>query len=110
MKNCTFLNFQSNAKIRGASWNGLIRNSVTASPAGSYTKISTTSGVELASRSTTNPGVDVSIPAYGLREELVKRSESAARLTKELIVLDYVGGFTASTTNGSPRMSGETPR
>ncbi|QMP83914.1 MAG: hypothetical protein [Caudoviricetes sp.] len=82
-------------------WNGLIRNSVTASPAGSYTKISTTSGVELVSRSTTNPGVDVSIPSYGLREELVKRSESAARLTKELVVLDYVGGFTASTTNGS---------
>ena len=82
-------------------WTGLVRNKVVAVPAGSYTKIVATSGIELAARSTTNPGVDVTIPAYGLREELVKRSEAAARLGKELSTFDYVGGFTANTTSGS---------
>lgn len=82
-------------------WTGLVRNTVTPVPAGSYTKIVATSGIELAARSTTNPGVDVTIPAYGLREELVKRAEAAARLGKELSTFDYVGGFTANTTNGN---------
>lgn len=82
-------------------WTGLVRNSVTPVPAGSYTRVVATSGVELAARSTTNPGVDVTIPAYGLREELVKRAEAASRLSRELAVYDFVGGFTANTTNGS---------
>lgn len=82
-------------------WTGLVRNSVTPVPAGSFTRIAAGSGIELAARSTTNPGVDVTIPAYGLREELVKRAEAAARLTKELVIYDYVGGITATTTNGS---------
>ena len=82
-------------------WTGLVRNSVTPVPAGSYTRVVATSGVELAARSTTNPGVDVTIPAYGLREELVKRAEAASRLSRELAVYDYVGGFTANTTSGS---------
>lgn len=82
-------------------WTGLVRNAVTAVPAGSYTRVAAGSGLELVARSTTNPGVDVTIPAYGLREELVRRSEAAARLTKELAIYDYVGGFTANTTNGS---------
>ena len=82
-------------------WTGLVRNNVTPVPAGSYTRIVAGSGVELAARSTTNPGVDVTIPAYGLREELVKRAEAAARLSRELLVFDYVGGFTANTTSGS---------
>ena len=82
-------------------WTGLVRNSVTPVPAGSFSRIVAGSGVELAARSTTNPGVDVTIPAYGLREELVKRAEAAARLTKELVTYDYVGGFTAATTSGS---------
>lgn len=82
-------------------WTGLVRNSVTAVPAGSFTRVAAGSGVELAARSTTNPGVDVTIPAYGLREELVKRAEAAARMSKELAIYDYVGGFTANTTTGS---------
>jgi hypothetical protein len=82
-------------------WTGLVRNSVTPVPAGSFTRIVAGSGVELAARSTTNPGVDVTIPSYALREELVKRAEAAARLTKELAIYDYVGGFTANTTTGS---------
>lgn len=82
-------------------WTGLVRNSVQAVPAGSFTRVAAGSGVELAARSTTNPGVDVTIPAYGLREELVRRAEAAARLSKELAVYDFVGGFTANTSNGS---------
>lgn len=84
-----------------SEWSGLVRTSVTPVPAGSYTKAAAASGVQLLARSTTSPGVDVTIPAYGLREELVKRAESAARLNAQLAVFDYVGGFTASTTNGS---------
>jgi hypothetical protein len=82
-------------------WTGLVRNNVTPVPAGSFTRTVAASGIELAARSTTNPGADVTIPAYGLREELVRRAEAAARLSKELAIYDYVGGFTASTTNGS---------
>jgi hypothetical protein len=82
-------------------WTGLVRNNVVAVPAGTYTRVVANSGVELNSRITTNPGVDVSIPAYGLREELVRRSEAASRLGKELATYDYVGGFTGNITTGS---------
>ena len=54
--------------------------------------------MKLLSRTTTNPGVDVQIPAYGLRNELVKRSEEAARLSTNRVTFDYVGGFTATTS------------
>lgn len=82
-------------------WNGLVRSSVASVPAGSYSKISTTSGVELVSRTTTNPGVDVSIPPYALREELVKKSEAASRLSRKTVTYDYTGGFTGNITTGS---------
>lgn len=82
-------------------WAGLVRVSTTEVPAGAFTKIAAGSGIELAARSTTSPGVDVTIPAYGLREELVRRAEAAARLSKEVAIYDFVGGFTANTTNGS---------
>jgi hypothetical protein len=82
-------------------WTGLVRNSVQAVPAGSFSRIVAGSGLELAARITTNPGVDITIPAYGLREELVRRAEAAARLSRELAIYDFVGGFTANTTNGS---------
>jgi hypothetical protein len=82
-------------------WTGLVRNSVTAVPAGSYSRVAAGSGLELTARTTTSPGVDVTIPAYGLREELVNRAEAAARLSREIAIYDFVGGFTANTTNGS---------
>lgn len=82
-------------------WTGLVRNSVQAVPAGSFSRVVAGSGLELAARTGTNPGVDVTIPAYGLREELVRRAEAAARLSRELVAFDFVGGFTANTTNGS---------
>lgn len=84
-----------------SEWSGLVRTSVTAVPVGSYTKASAGGGVQLLARSTTNPGADVTIPAYGLREELVKRAEAAARLNAQLATLDYAGGFTANTTTGN---------
>lgn len=84
-----------------SEWSGLVRTSVKAVPAGSFSKVAVTSGVKLEARTTTTPGVDITIPAYGLREELVKRAESAARLARNLTTFDYVGGFTANTTNGS---------
>lgn len=84
-----------------SEWSGLVRTSVTPVPSGSYTKAVATSGVQLLARSTTSPGVDITIPAYGLREELVKRAESAARLNAQLSTYDYVGGFTANTTTSS---------
>ena len=84
-----------------SEFSGLVRTSVTASPAGSYSKISAASGIQLQARTTTNPGVDVTIPSYGLREELVNRSLAAARLARNMVAFDYVGGFTANTTTGS---------
>ena len=82
-------------------WTGLVRNSVTPVPAGSYSRITTASGIELTSRITTIPGVDVSIPTYLLREDLNKRAEAASKAFKEIVNFDYIGGFTASTTTGS---------
>ena len=84
-----------------SEWSSLVRTSVKAVPAGSFSKVAATSGVKLEARTTTNPGVDITIPAYGLREELVKRAESAARMSRNLTTFDYVGGFTANTTTGS---------
>ena len=89
-------------------WSGLVRTSVTPVPAGSYSKIATTSGIELAARTTTNPGVDVTIPAYVLREELVKRSEPANKLNRQIAVYDYIGGFTGNITTGSTAIASVT--
>ena len=82
-------------------WNGLVRSSVTAVPAGSYSRVATTSGVELVATTTTNPGVYVSIPPHALREELVKRSEAAGKLVRKTVTYDYTGGFTGNITTGS---------
>jgi len=84
-----------------SEWSGLVRTNVTTVPSGSYSKLASAGGVTLQGRTTTTPGVDITIPAYGLREELVKRAESAARMNAQLATYDYVGGFTASTTTGN---------
>ena len=72
-----------------SEWSGLVRTNVTPVPAGSYSALAAASGVQLLARSTTNPGVDITIPAYGLREELVKRAESAAQRSKEIVTFDF---------------------
>jgi hypothetical protein len=89
-------------------WTGLVRNSVTPVPAGSYSRVVANSGVELTARTTTNPGVDLTIPAYILREELNKRSEPQTKLNRQVAVFDYVGGFTGNITNGSTAITSVT--
>lgn len=84
-----------------SSWTGLVRTNVTAVPAGSNIKASAGSGIKLNARSTTSPGVDVTIPAWNLREELVKRAEAAAKKAQPTVIFDYSGGFTATTVNGN---------
>lgn len=89
-----------------SEWSGLVRTSVTPVPAGSYTRAAASSGVQLLARSTTSPGVDVTIPAYGLREELVKRAEAAARINQDVVVFDFdTIGFTAAMTSGSNQVT-----
>lgn len=83
-------------------WTGLVRNASVAVPAGSFSKLAAASGVELAARITTTPGVDITMPSYNLREELLRRgAEAAAQRIRDSAMLDFVGGFTGNTTNGS---------
>ena len=72
-----------------SEWSGLVRTSVTPAPAGSYSKLAAASGVKLQARTTTSPGVDVTIPSYKLREELVRRAEDAAKRSKEIVPFDF---------------------
>ena len=82
-----------------ASFTGLVRTSTATVPAGTYSKVARGSGVKLAARITTTPGVDITIPSQNLKEEL-KRTEDAARRARLPMTFDYVGGFTGNTTNG----------
>ncbi len=84
-----------------SDWTGLVRTNVIAVPAGSNLLVRAGSGVKLNARSTTSPGVDVTIPAWNLREELVKRAEAAAKKAQPVVIFDYSGGFTATTVNGN---------
>ena len=83
-----------------ASFTGLVRTSTATVPAGTYSKVARGSGVKLAARITTSPGVDITIPSQNLKEEL-KRTEDAARRARLPMTFDYLGGFTGNTTNGS---------
>jgi hypothetical protein len=84
-----------------SAWTGLVCTGTSPVPSGSFTKAAHRSGVKLLARSTTNPGVDVTIPAYGLREELFNRAERAATLSRITQAFDWVGGFTG-TQQASP--------
>lgn len=89
-----------------SSFTGLVRTAVNTPSAGSFAKVAATSGVKLLARTTTSPGVDVTIPAYGLREELVKRGETAAKAAKTLTSFDFdAASFTATTTNASNQLT-----
>jgi Concanavalin A-like lectin/glucanases superfamily len=89
-----------------SSFTGLIRTATGTPSAGSFSKVSAQSGVKLMARTTTSPGVDVTVPAYGLREELVRRGEAAAKASKTLTVFDFDAiGFTATTTNTSNQLT-----
>jgi len=98
-----------------STFTGLVRTATAPVSSGTFSRSATQSGVKLLSRATTIPGVDVTIPAYGLREELVRRGEAAAAQSRTQTIFDYVGGFTATTTtaaataNTLTAVSGVTP-
>ena len=62
-----------------ASFNGLVRTSNTPVGAGSFTGGSHQSSIKTLIRTTQNPGVDITIPAQNLKEELQRRAEEAQR-------------------------------
>lgn len=78
-----------NSTANDSTFEGLVRTSTTVPIAGAFAKVRRGSGVKLTARTTTSPGVDVSMPAQGLREELVNRAEAAARLARLEEVLDF---------------------
>lgn len=90
-----------------SNFTGLVRTSTAAVPAGAYTKAARGSGVKLLARSTTNIGVDVTIPSQNLKEELLRRAEDLRR-ARVPVTFDYVGGFTGNTTNGGTAIASVT--
>jgi hypothetical protein len=78
------------------SFSGLVRVQSAAVPAGSYSKATLRSGVKLLARTTTNPGVDVSIASKNLIEDLLRRGEEAARLARlpEMYAVDATASQT----------------
>ena len=84
-----------------STWSGLVRTSTQTPSAGSFAKCVAGSGNKLLARTTTNPGVDIQMPNRNLKSELSKKSETAMRLSSNLVTFDYVGGFTATTSANS---------
>jgi hypothetical protein len=84
---------------------GLVFSAQAAVSQGSFTRCAHSSGIKLTARSTTNPGVDVMIPAYGLREELYNRDRAAAERARLTQPIDFSGGFTATETNGATNLT-----
>lgn len=83
-------------------WNGLVRTKVEPVSAGAYTKVQAGSNIHLCARSTTNPGVDITIPEYHRVEETFKYNLLASKNNQTVTVFDYdTTSFTATTTNGS---------
>jgi hypothetical protein len=80
---------------------GLVRVSSAPVSAGSISKIASKSGIKLIARSTTNPGVDVTVPAQNLMAELLRRGEEAARLARLQEMFDWTGGFTGNFSSGT---------
>jgi hypothetical protein len=72
-----------------SSWTGLVRTGTAPVSAGSLIKAEAKSGIKLLARSTTTPGVDVTIPSYNLRSEVVNKSIAAARLSRQQQVFDF---------------------
>jgi hypothetical protein len=84
---------------------GLTFSAQAAASAGSLTRCAHQGGMKMLARSTTSPGVDILVPAYGLREELANRDRAAAERAHLTEPFDYSGGFTATETNGSSLLS-----
>lgn len=90
-----------------STWSGLVRTASEAVSAGSYTKVSAASGIQLAARSTTNPGVDITIPAYNVKARAKKKAEKSKKLTNATAIYDFtpVVFSNATLTNGSNVMT-----
>jgi hypothetical protein len=67
-----------------SSSSGLVRTSTQAPSAGSFSKVSASSGVKLLGRITTNPGVDVQIPVKNLRPKDMPRD-----INQDITVFDF---------------------
>lgn len=87
-----------------STWSGLVRTSTQAPSAGSFSRSAAGSGNKLLARTTTNPGVDIQMPSRNLRAELRRRRE-ALSVVRDLVTLDYFGGFTATTTLNSTSLT-----
>jgi hypothetical protein len=85
---------------------GLTFSAQAAVSAGSLIKCAHSGGMKMLARSTTNPGVDIMVPAYALREELANRDRAAAERARLTQPFDFSGGFTATETNGSSGLTG----
>jgi hypothetical protein len=92
-----------------STFSGLTMTSYAPASAGSISKASHQSGVKLIARSGTMPGVDVTVPAYGLLSELFNRAERAARLSRTEEVFDWIGGFTAAVSSNTTGLSAFSP-
>lgn len=58
---------------------GLVRTNSETPQAGSFAGVAHGSGIKALIRTGTSPGVDITLPSQNLKEELLRRSESAAR-------------------------------
>lgn len=74
---------------QSSEWSGLVRVGSIVPRVGTFTRGEANAGVTLLARSTTLPGVDVTIPAQNLRAELVNRAEAAARRAQLAQVFDF---------------------
>lgn len=84
-----------------ATFVGLVRTASAPASAGSISKVAHKGAIKLLARTTTNPGVDVTLPSLNLQEQLQRRAEEVARNQRGLEMLDWVGGFTAAASPGS---------
>lgn len=84
------------SSLNESTYLGLVRVTTVNNQVGSITKTSGTYGAKLMARSTTNPGVDVTIPAYVAREETLKRAEDANRMFRVQRAFDF-DAITAQT-------------
>jgi hypothetical protein len=84
---------------------GLTFSAQAAVSAGTFSRCAHLGGMKMTARATTNPGVDIMVPAYSLREELVNRDRAAADRARLTQSFDFSGGFTAQTFNASTLMT-----
>ena len=67
-----------------STWSGLGRTATATPSAGSFSKCVASSGIKLLGRTTTNPGVDVQIPAKNLRPKDMPRDTN-----QDIVVFDF---------------------